>query len=54
MGTGTLILEKRGYKTIVLRNFGVADKEMGPAANELVKGSGVIERDATHKLIRNQ
>jgi hypothetical protein len=52
LGTDTLIYEKAGYKTLVLRNFGIGSDEMGPTAVDMLKGKGVIDKDATHKLLR--
>jgi hypothetical protein len=52
LGTDTLIYEKVGYKTLILRNFGIGSDEMGPTAVDLPKGKGVIDQDATHKLLR--
>ncbi len=51
IGTDTLIYEKPRYRTIVLRNFGIGSEEMGSAV-DLQKGVGVVDQDATHKLMR--
>ena len=51
VGTDTLIYEKPGYKTLILRNFGVASDEMGPSAVDMERGTGALDRDATHKLM---
>lgn len=53
-GTDTLIFEKRGYKTEMFENFGIATEEMRGPAYGLEKGSGVIRHDATHKLMRKE
>ncbi len=52
MGTDTLIYQKSGYKTLVLRNFGIAGDEMGGVAVELERGAGIIDIDAAHKAAR--
>jgi hypothetical protein len=54
MGTDTLVFEKPGYKTITVSNFGITDEEMGGVAVEMERGSGRVERDATHKLLEKQ
>jgi hypothetical protein len=54
LGTDTLIYEKPGYKTIIFRNFGIGSAEMGPVAVDMTKGTGVIDEDATHPLMREQ
>lgn len=54
IGTDTLMYEKPGYKTIILRNFGIDDDEMGPVAIDMRKGKGVIDEDATHRLMRKE
>lgn len=52
IGTETLVYKKAGYKTIRIRNFGVASEEMGGTGIEMEKGTGTIEIDGTHKLMR--
>jgi hypothetical protein len=52
--TDTLIYEKPGYKTIVVRNFGIDPEEEGGNAVDLQKGKGVVERDGTHALMRKE
>lgn len=48
----TLMYEKPGYKTLILRNLAVAPDEMGPSAVDMEKGTGALDRDATHNLMR--
>jgi hypothetical protein len=52
IGSDTLMYEKAGYKTIIIRNFGIASEEMGGTGIDMQKGRGVIETDGTHKLMR--
>ena len=53
-GTDTLVYEKAGYKTLTLRNFGIDSEEIGGIAIDLEKGSGRIDLDVTHKMMRDQ
>ena len=52
IGSDTLMYEKSGYKTIIIRNLGIASQEMGGTGMDMEKGRGVIETDGTHKLMR--
>ena len=52
LGTDTLTYEKPGYKSLLVDNFGIAGEEMGGSAIDLEKGTGVVKRDALHKLMR--
>lgn len=54
VGTGILVLRKPGYKTTVFHNFGVVEEEMGPTTNEMDKGQGAVDIDATHKLMKEE
>jgi hypothetical protein len=42
LGTDTLIYEKPGYETLVIKNFGVASDDMGGIAVDLERGKGTI------------
>jgi len=50
-GTDTLTFEKPGYKEVIFENFVIAGKAMGGIALDMERGSGVIEHDATHKMM---
>lgn len=52
LGTDTLVYKKTGYKTIEIRNFGLAPEEMGGSGVEMEKGTGITNIDGTHKLMR--
>lgn len=52
LGSDTLIYQKPGYKTIVMKNFGIGDRDMGGTGIEMEKGAGKIVIDATQKLMR--
>lgn len=51
-GIDTLIAQKQGYKSICYRNIIVAGQEVGGALLDMEKGTGTIESDDTHKLMR--
>jgi hypothetical protein len=53
VGTDTLIYEKPGYKTITIKNLIVDSEAMGGGGADMEKGSGKIDIDATHKLLRD-
>jgi hypothetical protein len=52
LGTDTLVYEKPGYKTLVIKNFGIASDDMGGIAVDLERGKGTINVDGTHPLMR--
>ena len=52
LGTDTLVYEKSGYKTVVMKNMGIASSEMGGGGVDMKKGDGKTVIDATHKLMR--
>lgn len=52
--TDTLIAEKPGYKTIIHRNMIVASEDAGGFYLGMERGSGVVEFDDTHKLMRKR
>ena len=52
LGTDTLVYKKTGYKTIEIRDFGIAPEEMGGTGIEMEKGTGITNIDGTHKLMR--
>lgn len=51
-GTDTLIAQKQGYKTIIHRNIIVAGEDGGGMFLDMEKGTGVVEFDDTHKLMK--
>lgn len=52
IGTDTLVYEKQGFKTLIIRNFGITDLEMGGNAIGLEKGKGAMNIDGTHPLMK--
>lgn len=52
VGSDTLTYKKNGYKTVVMKNLPVGSEEMGGTGIDMERGVGVIEMDATHKLMR--
>ena len=52
LGTDILVYEKPGYKTLVIRNFGIASDDMGGIAVDLERDKGTINIDGTHPLMR--
>lgn len=52
LGTDTLVYEKSGYKTIVMKHMGLGGSEMGGGGIDMKNGEGKIVIDATHKLMR--
>ncbi len=52
IGSDTLMYEKSGYKTIVMKNLAVGSEEMGGTGIDMERGHGVIKIDSTHKLMR--
>jgi hypothetical protein len=53
-GTDTLIAEKPGWKTIVHRNMLIGDADGGGYLLDLERGTGAVEHDDTHKLMRKK
>ena len=52
IGSDTVVYKKAGYKIIRIRNCGIASEDMGGTGIEMEKGTGVIDIDGTHKLMR--
>ena len=47
-----MVYAKLGYKTIVMKNLGIASSDMGGGGTDMEKGTGTVIIDATHKLMR--
>lgn len=51
-GADTLIAEKPGYKTVIHRNIVVGGEDAGGYILGMERGTGAVQFDDTHKLIR--